>query len=129
MDSHLYLTEKTIFDKAYVELLDISFVDEDGPTGRRLLTQYAKPINKRRFDLGRSHLIKATFYIGSVGSAPALVTVLNRCYGMTKKSDRSLVASEYRRRAHFAPIGRGAKLPYRLGNITLLRENWDRPHA
>jgi hypothetical protein len=113
----------TLFAEHYVDLISVSFVDEDSPAGKALVTSY-KPPGKRRHDLGSSTLIKATFYVSGHHGCPSLLTVTNRCYGMTKKSERKAVVAEYRREAIRAAYRPGAKLPYRLRCITLEPSDW-----
>ncbi|MDP9025920.1 MAG: hypothetical protein M3N13_11170, partial [Candidatus Eremiobacteraeota bacterium] len=80
-------------------------------------------------DIGPSHLVKATFYIGSIGGGPGLITAIARCYDLKTKADRLLVTREYRRQAIASTARPSAKLTYRLRNVTLRRENWYRTNA
>ena len=119
LDYHLI----TLFAEHYVDLVSVTFVDEDSPAGKALLKTY-KPLGARRHDLGTSTLIKATFWVSAHLGCPSLLTVTNRCYGMMKKSERRAVIREYRRKAIWAAYRRGAQLAYRLRCVTLEPGDW-----
>jgi hypothetical protein len=119
LDAHLV----TLFAEHYVDLISVEFVDEDSPAGKALVKTY-KPLGARRHDLGSSTLLKATFWVSAHYGCPRLLTVANRCYGMTKKSERRAVVREYRRQAIWAAYRQGAKLAYRLRCVTLEPGSW-----
>lgn len=109
---------KALFSEEYVHLISAELIDEDGNAGRALLKMY-KPFGARERELGPSKLIKATFYMNSIANGPGLLTVVNRCYGISKDYHNPVAVLLYQQEVEKALNLSKGKLSSRLRSIKM----------